>query len=350
LGYESRKRRGLERLLERIVSRERRLDLDVDRWVIFSDHHRGQRDGADDFRRCEAAYNAALGYYFEAGHRLLLLGDVEELWESTPSSVLGSYTYTLDLEAQFFEDDRYDRYWGNHDDEWESRGCVKDHFNALYPGLDIKEGDAFRVTSAGEELGTLFLVHGHQGSHTSDRFRTATRFAIRNAWRPVQRFIRKPSTTPARNFILRNRHDRAIYAWASSQQRMVVIAGHTHRPVFMGSSHQSRMEEQLERLFAEAKAGIDSPADLLRVAELRAELEWVRVHGEDPPGSAERATEPVKPCYFNTGCCSFGDGSISGIEISDGRIKLIRWPDERGVPKPRVLASADLRNEVFAAL
>jgi hypothetical protein len=110
------------------------------------------------------------------------------------------------------------------------------------------------------------------------------------------------------------------------------------------------MEEQLERLFAEAKAGIDSPADLLRVAELRAELEWVRVHGEDPPGSAERATEPVKPCYFNTGCCSFGDGSISGIEISDGRIKLIRWPDERGVPKPRVLASADLRNEVFAAL
>jgi hypothetical protein len=32
------------------------------------------------------------------------------------------------------------------------------------------------------------------------------------------------------------------------------------------------------------------------------------------------------PCYFNTGCCSFGDGDITGIEIADGEIRLVRWP------------------------
>ncbi len=310
MSYESRTRRGLQRLFEEVHWRQRELDVEADRWIIFSDHHRGQRDGADDFQRCEAAYNAALGYYLESGHRLVLLGDVEELWENRPGSVL----------------------------------------QALYPGLEAREGDAFRVTTLGDELGTLFLAHGHQGSHLSDRYRRLSRFVIRHTWRPVQRLARFPSTTPAQSFALRNRQDRAIYAWADSQPKLAVIAGHTHRPVFMGSSHQVRVEEELERLLAEAKRDIDSPAALLRVAELRAELEWIRVQGEDPPGKSGPTDGPAKPCYFNTGCCSFGDGSITGIEISDGLIKLVRWPDERGDPRPRVLASADIRREVFGAL
>ena len=41
-----------------------------------------------------------------------------------------------------------------------------------------------------------------------------------------------------------------MYAWADAQPKLVVIAGHTHRPVFMGSSHQSRVEEELERLLS----------------------------------------------------------------------------------------------------
>lgn len=32
------------------------------RIVIFSDHHKGARDGADDFERCEPAYCAALAW------------------------------------------------------------------------------------------------------------------------------------------------------------------------------------------------------------------------------------------------------------------------------------------------
>ena len=43
------------------------------------DHDRGVGDGANDFRRCEPAYCAALGWYLEQGYELWLLGDVEEL-------------------------------------------------------------------------------------------------------------------------------------------------------------------------------------------------------------------------------------------------------------------------------
>src|SRR5215211_2783982 len=31
------------------------------------------------------------------------------------------------------------------------------------------------------------------------------------------------------------------------------------------------------------------------------------------------------PCFFNTGCCSFGDGDITGLELADGEIRLVRW-------------------------
>src|SRR5919199_3123713 len=54
-----------------------------DRVVIFSDRNKGARDGADDFQRCERAYNAALVYYHYLGWHLVELGDVEELWENT---------------------------------------------------------------------------------------------------------------------------------------------------------------------------------------------------------------------------------------------------------------------------
>jgi hypothetical protein len=29
--------------------------------------------------------------------------------------------------------------------------------------------------------------------------------------------------------------------------------------------------------------------------------------------------------YFNSGCCCFDDGDITGIEIADGCIRLIKW-------------------------
>lgn len=50
-----------------------------------------------------------------------------------------------------------------------------------------------------------------------------------------------------------------------------------------------------------------------------------------------------KPCYFNTGCCSFGDGDITGIEIVNGLIKLVRWLDDEGRPLPKELEVSDLR-------
>lgn len=80
--------------------------------IVFSDHHRGVGDGADDFRHCEHAYASALGFYFESGYRLFMLGDAEELWEVTkPAKIFGWYRDVMALERRFADDGRLVRFW-----------------------------------------------------------------------------------------------------------------------------------------------------------------------------------------------------------------------------------------------
>jgi hypothetical protein len=48
------------------------------------------------------------------------------------------------------------------------------------------------------------------------------------------------------------------------------------------------------------------------------------------------AIPQTRPCYFNTGACCFGDGDMTAIEITDGKIRLMRWawhPDPHDHPQ-----------------
>jgi hypothetical protein len=338
---------GLDRAYGDSATEELLLDVRTARLVMFSDLHKGTRDGADDFMRCERAYTAALGSYLETGHRLLVLGDVEELWENRPDGVLAAYEDVLRLEAQFHRAGRYERFWGNHDDDWRYPGEVRRRLGRFFPGLRVREALKLRVTDGGTPLGLLFLVHGHQGTLDSDRYAWASRLFVRYVWRNLQRRVHVSTNTPARDYDLAALHDTAMFTWARGHRdRPVLIAGHTHRPVF-GTSRPAPAElrdvEQIEHDLDAARGA--NPVDVERVAALHAELEFTRAE-------ARRHDRPlipvVPPCYFNTGCCCFGDGDVTGIEIADGEIRLVRWPDDEGRPRPRVLQRADLRGVLGA--
>src|SRR5215471_19079885 len=60
--------------------------------IIFSDEHKGTRNGSDDFKNAEANYIAALEYYNQHGFYFVNLGDCEELWENTVASVIKTNT------------------------------------------------------------------------------------------------------------------------------------------------------------------------------------------------------------------------------------------------------------------
>lgn len=347
--YRKRIKEGLDRAFDEARDEPQRLQLDRDRLIIMSDHHRGARDGADDFWRCERSYHAALGYYGELGYRLVLLGDVEELWENRPAEVLEKYERTLELEREFHEDGRLDRYWGNHDDLWRHEGEVEKHLSkAFFPGLVVHEARVLEAYEGDQRVGTFFFAHGHQGTLESDKFSFVSRLFVRYGWRPLQRKFNMASTTPARDFVLRANHDEAMFEWANGRgpEKPVLIAGHTHRPVFSTPEATSLrspedVDAELTQLRDAAEEG--KPPDPRR-ADLRAEFELVSTppYG-DPP------KEMPLPCYFNTGCCSYGDGDITGLEIADGEIRLVRWLNDKYEPRKQDLATRTLR-DVFAAL
>ena len=338
--------KGLSKAFEQEATAEHELDLDTAKLVVFSDHHKGARDGADDFSRCERAYMAALGYYLEEGHRLYVLGDVEELWENSPDEPLEAYAEVLELEAEFHRQGRYERFWGNHDDYWGhdywGRSPVEKRLWRYYPQLKVREALKLRITSGGERLGLLFLIHGHQGTAESQRFAWFSKLVVRYIWRPLQRRFGFSATTPATDWDLRASHNQALFSWARSHPaKPVLIAGHTHKPVF-GTSFPPK---PAYRPLSEVKAELDgarakSPTERDKIARLRAELGWIE--------AIERSTEPAPipiepPCYFNTGCCSFPDGDVTAIEIADGMVRLVRWPDDEGKALPKILVENDLR-------
>ena len=319
------------------------VDVDEAKIVVFSDHHKGARDGADDFQRGERAYCAALGYYLEQGYQLYVLGDAEELWEETPQRVTRCYSEVLELEAEFLRPDRAGmvRFFGNHDDLWEDPAQVRRHFGGFFPGETVREALLLPLTDGNEALGELLFVHGHQGTTESDKFGRWARLPVRYLWRPLQRKLGYSATTPASDFGLRGTHDRAMFEWVNSQERdrpLILITGHTHRPVFSLPKPPAR---DVEEIAAELGGASGEGA-----ADLRAELEHARAIKRDRAATA-LSVDP--PCYFNSGCCSFPDGDITGLEIEGGEIRLVRWPDDDEKPCRRPLGNRFLR-DIFTAV
>ena len=328
---------------------EMSLDIRSAKFIIFSDHHKGNRDGADDFRNCERAYNAALAYYYHLGYTLVVLGDAEELWEERPKTVLKAYSHTLAMEGKFHQDGRYLRFWGNHDDNWSHPRLVEQLLAPALGGgpLRVRETLILHVKDGEESLGKLFLTHGHQGTFTSDSIKPLSRFFVRYFWRPIQRITKFSLNTPATDFQLRYAHDSALYSWSEAQEKVVLIAGHTHRPVFKSETHEATIRKSLKKTEGLLAKDPDNLELQQQVACLAAELEWIlaqnRQSAEIPP-----VIELKKPSYFNTGCCAFLDGDITGLEISNGNIHLVRWPNNEDDPKPKLLAGAELK-DILAA-
>ena len=295
------------------------LDLETDhKYVIFSDQHKGAGDQADEFRLCKGAYETALKHYLADGHSLVLLGDVEELWEQGFGEVKKEYDSILRLEGSF-PAGRYIRIWGNHDDEWMSDKSVRKHLSPYMPAGGVYEGLRLEINKAGQSLGRIFMVHGHQGSIAGDKLRGIARFFLK-FYRILQRVFNIGQTTPAKDVCLRGQHDQQMYNWASKQQKLIMIAGHTHRPVWGSRTHLQKLQDEL----AELEKQPQSPERDRLIAEKKREIEERRKKS----GDCNDVRKP-RPSYFNTGCCKFADGEITGMELESGILRLVKWTKDQ---------------------
>ncbi len=296
-----------------------KIDLSDMNFILFSDHHRGTGDGADDFRFASATYAKALDHYFAQEATLVLLGDVEEFWENKPEAVMMRYREIVEQERQFDLAARYLRIYGNHDSDWSNHSFTRKFLETERPVL---ESVKIVLQDGPGTLGYIYLVHGHQGSFFSDTLARVSKLFVRYVWRHFQRIFNKPLDTAATSTRMRNRHDRFYYNWARHHKDpLVVITGHSHEPVFNGLTYADRLDLEHGELTRREDEGTLREGEQDRLKEVRRRIAALKKHNAthlNPEGYAI-------PCYYNTGCCSFADGEITGIELMDGEIRLIKW-------------------------
>jgi len=287
---------SLSRLLRNLKDKpgKRGLTLDVDfsndKFIVFSDHHKGNRDHGDDFANNEPNYMAAMEYYLLNKFNYINLGDSEELWKYKPDQVISKNIKVLRAEARFQENNRYYKTFGNHDINWKNKFDVNWWFKDIFIlPMPVWEGILLKTNIDSNPL-SIFLTHGHQGDKMSDN-NTFSTWLVAHVWRPVQRYLNINVNTPAKDYVLRDRHNIMMYEWSSRRENLVLITGHTHKPVFASGLYS------------------DHPSNTIEVEDI----------------TIGNKRKKLIPSYFNSGCCCYNDSDITGIEIAEGEIRLIKW-------------------------
>lgn len=323
-------RRGEDQGVERLAG--------ASGFVVFSDLHKGAGDGADDFRNAKPAYIKALKYYREKDYRLVLDGDVEDIWESDLSAILDTHPETFVEEAEFHRRGRLIRIIGNHDNYWLVKSRVEKVLGALFPSLLMRRELLLEIPLNDRLALRILVVHGHEATLDSYYLAGLAQVAVKVFWRVFQNLTGKGRTRLSKNYALIAGHDTRLYRWTCRHAGLILVAGHTHRPVWCSQTHLEKLLHALRRLQSRALQGACAATDT-RIQKLRDEI-GKRLREAPPSGD----TVKTRPSYFNAGCCSFEDGDITGIEIDAKEIRLVKWsagagPSGREVLEHSALAS-----------
>ncbi|WP_229676861.1 metallophosphoesterase [Pedobacter psychrotolerans] len=300
-----------------------------DKFIIFSDQHKGARDNADDFILSERNYLQALDYYNTKLFHYISLGDSEELWENLLESVIKHNKQTFEQEKLFINRNAFTKIFGNHDLYWDNDPLAGFNLNRIYgKKISIYEGAILKMKFQHQVL-NIFLTHGHQGDLQSDG-NWFSKWFVSTVWAPLQSYLQINPNTPAYDNQLKTVHNSMMYSWQADQKDTALITGHTHQPVFASLTHLERVYLKLKNATAEHQQP--------EIDKLNEELKKRVKKGDEVP-----EFKAYKPGYFNSGCCCFSDGDITGIEIEDGLIRLIKWSFQKsGIPERSVLEEMKL--------
>lgn len=206
------------------------------RIVLMSDCHRGSGSRADSFFRNRNVYLAALQHYDTKKYTYIELGDGDELWENRSlAGIIDAHPEVFERLLRFLDDGRFYALAGNHDIERTSsryepaplrspqRARLITRFQRLktYPAIRL-------VFGGGNDI---LLVHGHQVDAFNSTWWRLARFLVRHLWQHLEALGFNDPTSAAKNHIRRRRTERRLTEWVCENRRML-IAGHTHRPVF----------------------------------------------------------------------------------------------------------------------
>lgn len=241
--------------------------------VFFSDTHRGDGGLLDRFAPNEALFLRALHHYAQKAFTYVEVGDGDELWQVDHfADIQAAHPHVFSQLERFQRLGRLHMIVGNHDVGRDPRLAISK------AGLPLKRGLKLHHRESGRHL---FVTHGHQADMQSGYF---ARMLCRYIGRPFQEMARNSvsSHSKFRSWVKdvtvtieaqvderAGQLEQRIKRWANYRPNVFTICGHTHTARF-------------------------------------------RWHN-----------------YFNTGSC-LEPGVLTGIEISGGHIRQIRWSETDG--------------------
>lgn len=138
-------------LIKRALKKELRNAPEIklaDKVIIISDLHLGLKDGADQFKQCEATLLQGLKIYANKGYELIILGDCFELWEQKNIyEIIKGYNHLFN-----FIKNNYLNYYiiaGNHD-----KKILK---------CDIAKTILTKNIYQSIKCNNILITHGHKG-------------------------------------------------------------------------------------------------------------------------------------------------------------------------------------------
>ncbi len=255
-----------------------------DKFIIFSDQHKGTKDGSDDFAFAEKNYLAALKYYYTNNHNLINLGDCEELWENTVLGVIKANQASFAAESSFALAGKFYKVFGNHDLYWDNDPLAGLTLENIYKQkINIYEGVLLQQFVDDKKI-NIFLTHGHQGDLQSDG-NWFSKWFVANIWAPIQMYLGINLNTPAYDTNLKTEHNEMMYEWVSGQNNVLLITGHTHQPVFKSLTLLEKLYHDLQ--YAELNK------DTTKLEELRKQIKERKLAGE-----VSISFDAYKPTYF----------------------------------------------------
>lgn len=249
---------------------------DNSKFILFSDCHRGDNSFADDFANNRNIYFHALKHYYTEGFQYCEIGDGDELWENLSfNAIFSAHKHVYLLLKSFYVNGRLHMIWGNHDMVYRNPDYIKKHLSTyfepktgedieLFKGITYHEGIILKHCLTEQEI---FLTHGHQADWWNFLFWKWSRFMVRILWKPLNVMGIADPTSPAKNYKELIKVERRTKKWIAENNNLLTVVGHTHRPRF---------------------------------------------------------PEPGDIAFFNDGSCVH-PRSITGIEIENGCISLIKW-------------------------
>ena len=232
---------SLCRKLDKVYRNSRVIPFDSNsKLVLMSDCHRGQGNAGDNFLANQTVCFGALEYYYQNGFTYLELGDGDELWENRQlKTIIEVHSDIFWLLSKFYRHGRLHMLYGNHDIVKRRAGYMEYHGSSYYcesshceqpllSGISVTEGLILRNINDNEEL---FLIHGHQGDLLNDTLWPLARFLVRYVWRRLELTGFLDPTGAGRPRKAKERIEKQLAAYAM-EHKNILIAGHTHRPVF----------------------------------------------------------------------------------------------------------------------